>query len=111
MTRAILERCEAFKKHSMVDDELDDPGSHDLTATVNWTFVELAGGRAGLEVVDFKSQNKFLLDEGLLSQLEVETENAGSDSERLSFSTAAREMILPDGMASKFQVMVQRKVN
>ena len=97
-----------FRKHALVDDVLENPGSHDLTATVNWTFVEKAGRRVGLEVVDFKPQNKFLIDEGLLSQLEIETQNAVSDSERVRLSTAAREMILPDGMASKFQVMVQQ---
>jgi SAM-dependent MidA family methyltransferase len=100
-----------FRKHAIVDDVLADPGSHDLTTTVNWTLVEHLGRRHGLEVVDLKRQDKFLLDEGLLTQLEVETQNANSESERLRLSTAAREMILPDSMASRFQVLVQRKVD
>jgi len=98
-----------FRGHVMVDDVLVDPGFHDLTATVNWTFVEKLGRRLELEVVDFKPQHKFLLDEGFLSQLEIDTQHADSDAERTRLRTAAREMILPDRMASKFQVMVQRK--
>lgn len=99
----------AFQRHTLAEHLLADPGSKDLTATVNWTFVEKVGQLLQLEVVDFKSQDKFLLDEGLLSQLESETK-ACSESEKLRMSTAAREMILPGGMATNFQVMIQRKV-
>ena len=98
-----------FRKHSFVGDLLANPGSQDLTATVNWTAVEKLGELHQLEVVDFKRQDKFLMDAGLLDQLEVESRNANGDVERLRLSTAAREMILPDGMAAKFQVMTQRK--
>jgi hypothetical protein len=33
-----------------------------------------------------------------------------SDAERVRLSTGAREMILPGGMASSFQVLVQKRV-
>ena len=98
-----------FRKHSFVDDLLANPGGQDLTATVNWTAVEKLGELHQLEVVDLKPQDKFLLDEGLLDQLEIESRKAIGDADRLRLSTAAREMILPDGMAAKFQVMTQRK--
>ncbi len=98
-----------FRDHALVEDVLSNPGAQDLTATVNWTFVEKIGQQLQLEVVDFKPQDKFLLDEGLLGQLELENQGA-ADSEKLRLSTAAREMILPNGMAASFQVMVQRKV-
>ena len=98
-----------FRKHSFVEDVLASPGSHDLTATVNWTAVEKLGGLHQLEVVDFQPQDKFLIDAGLLNQLEIESRNANGDADRLRLSTAAREMILPDGMAARFQVMTQRK--
>ena len=98
-----------FRNHSLVDDVLANPGSHDLTATVNWTAVGKLGELHQLEVVDFKPQDKFLIDAGLLDQLEIESRNANSDADRLRLSTGAREMILPDSMAVKFQVMTQRK--
>ena len=99
-----------FRKHSFVDDVLANPGSQDLTATVNWTAVEKLGEFHQLELVEFKRQDKFLIDTGLLNQLEIESGRASGDADRLRLSTAAREMILPDGMAANFQVMTQRKV-
>src|SRR5688572_16477030 len=98
-----------FRRHTFVDDLLVDPGSHDLTATVNWTAVEKIGQQHQLEVIEFKPQDRFLIDAGLLNQLEVESRNASGDAERIRLSTIAREMILPDGMAAKFQVMTQQK--
>ena len=99
-----------FSKHQMIEDVLANPGFNDLTSTVNWTAVERIGERHRLKVVDFKPQDKFLIDQGLLTQLEIESQHAGSDAERVRLSAAAREMILPHGMGASFQVMVQRRV-
>jgi SAM-dependent MidA family methyltransferase len=49
------------------------------------------------------------LDNGFLEQFEMESSRAKNEAERLQLSVAAREMILPDGMAGSFQVLVQRK--
>jgi SAM-dependent MidA family methyltransferase len=97
-----------FHRHEFVDDLLAQPGGQDLTTTVNWSFVKSTGARLGLEVVEFERQDRFLLAAGLLEQLEVESRQCESESERLRLSTAAREMILPGGMASHFQVLVQK---
>ena len=99
----------SFHRHQFVDDLLSQPGDHDLTTTVNWSLVKSAGARLGLEVVEFDRQDKFLLAAGFLEQLEVGSRLSGDDAERLRISTAAREMILPDGMASRFQVLVQKR--
>jgi SAM-dependent MidA family methyltransferase len=99
-----------FYRHRFVDDLLARPGEQDLTTTVNWSFVKSAGARLGLEVVHFERQDRFLLAAGLLEQLEIESHACEDEAERLRLSTAAREMILPDGMASHFQVLVQKKL-
>ncbi|HEV2828875.1 MAG TPA: SAM-dependent methyltransferase [Pyrinomonadaceae bacterium] len=98
-----------FHRHQFVADLLADPGGHDLTTTVNWSFVKAVGARLGLEVLEFERQDKFLLANGFLEQLETESAVAENEAERLRLSSAAREMILPDGMAAHFQVLVQRK--
>jgi SAM-dependent MidA family methyltransferase len=98
-----------FREHQFVDDLLAQPGEHDLTTTVNWSFVKAAGKRFGLRVVEFQRQDKFLLAAGFLEQLELQSGQCENEAERLSVTTAAREMILPDGMASHFQVLVQQK--
>jgi SAM-dependent MidA family methyltransferase len=100
-----------FKRHRLVDDLLADPGEQDLTTTINWTFVKHVGAKLGLRTVDFERQDKFLLSAGLLTQLQSESERAVSEAEQLRLSTAAREMILPGGMATSFQVLVQEKVS
>ena len=63
-----------------------------------------------MHVVDFSSQDKFLLQAGLLEEMEYRMTVTDSDAERLRLSTGAREMILPGGMGSSFQVLVQRRV-
>ena len=95
-----------FLRHEFVDDVLAQPGEYDLTTTINWTQVMKA---FGFEVIEFASQDKFLLKEGLLEELERMLENVQTDAEKLTLSTSAREMILPGGMASSFQVLVHKK--
>jgi len=98
-----------FRRHQFVDDLLADPGEHDLTTTVNWNVVKSVAARLGFEVVEFERQDQFLLQAGFLEQLELESSSAESEAQRLRLSTAAREMILPDGMAARFQVLVLKK--
>jgi SAM-dependent MidA family methyltransferase len=98
-----------FYRHAFVDNVLASPGDYDLTTTINWTAVRTAGERLGLRTVEFSRQDKFLLAAGLLDQLAVRCEKIG-EAERIRLRTAAREMILPNGMAASFQVLVQEKV-
>ncbi len=98
-----------FSRHGFVEDLLAGPGEFDITASVNWTQVKTTGERLGFEIVEFTSQDKFLLNAGLLEELERKLATLENTAEKLSLTTGAREMILPGGMASSFQVLVQRK--
>lgn len=100
-----------FARHGFVDDILGQPGECDLTSSVNWTQVRRTGENLGLQLIEFTSQDKFLLRAGFLEQMEHQLSMAKSDAEKLSLTTGAREMILPGGMASSFQVLVQRLVS
>ena len=99
----------SFYNHTLAENILARPGEQDLTTTIDWTFVKRLGEALGFETVEFERQDKFLLAAGLLNQLEVEAQGTESEAEKLRLSTAAREMILPDGMAAHFQVLVQKK--
>jgi SAM-dependent MidA family methyltransferase len=99
----------AFSKHGFVDDVLAQPGEYDITSSVNWTQVKTTGEGLGLQVVEFTSQDKFLLGAGLLEELELRLQSAPTDADKLRLTTDAREMILPGGMASHFQVLVQKR--
>lgn len=98
-----------FSKHGFVDDLLSAPGEYDLTSSVNWTQVITTGERLGLEVVEFSSQDKFLLKAGLLDELERGLKRAKRTADQVRLNTDAKEMILPGGMASSFQVLVQKR--
>jgi SAM-dependent MidA family methyltransferase len=99
----------AFEKHQLSENILDNPGSQDITTTVNWTQVKRIGEEAGLRTIELERQDRFLIREGFLEELEQRVLEAADEAERLSLKTNAREMILPSGMAASFQVLVQEK--
>lgn len=99
----------AFRGHEFVADVLRNPGGHDLTTTVNWTQVINEGEAAGLKTLSLERLDGLLLRAGLIEELEREGARAASEAEAASLRLGAREMILPGGMASHFQVLVQKK--
>ncbi len=54
------------RAHRSDSDPLSDPGQKDITAHVNFTGVALAAQEAGLSVLGYTSQGRFLLNAGLL---------------------------------------------
>lgn len=58
------------RAHLADTDALAGVGSKDITAHVNFTGVALAGQEAGLEVLGYTSQGRFLLNCGLLGGIE-----------------------------------------
>jgi SAM-dependent MidA family methyltransferase len=59
--------------HLADGDALADVGSKDITAHVNFTGIALAGQEAGLEVLGYTSQARFLINCGLLGGMEDAT--------------------------------------
>jgi SAM-dependent MidA family methyltransferase len=99
----------AFSKHGFVDDVLSAPGEYDITSSVNWTQVKASGERLSLQVVEFESQDRFLLRSGLLEELEQRLKRIETQADQVQLTTDAREMILPGNMAASFQVLVQQR--
>ena len=58
------------RAHLADADALADVGEKDITAHVNFTGIALAGQEAGLDVLGYTSQGRFLLNCGLLDGLE-----------------------------------------
>jgi SAM-dependent MidA family methyltransferase len=98
-----------FHRHHLVDNVLARPGEQDLTTTVDWTQIKEAGRRAGLRAVRLERLDHFLLSEGLLGQLAEMLNQTKDQVEALRLSTSAREMVMPNGLAASFQVLVQEK--
>ena len=61
------------RAHMADGDPLSDVGLKDITAHVNFTGIALAGQEAGLEVLGYCTQARFLLNCGLLSHMEKGT--------------------------------------
>lgn len=99
----------AFAGHRFVEDVLAQPGDYDITSSVNWSQVQASGARVGFTTVEFAQQDRFLMDAGLLSELERNLNSLTSDADKLALTAGAREMILPGGMGSSFQVLVQKR--
>jgi SAM-dependent MidA family methyltransferase len=99
----------AFSRHAFVDDVLAQPGDYDITSSVNWSQVQAASARLGFTTVEFAPQDRFLMRAGLLDELGRALNRMTSDADKLSLTAGAREMILPGGMASSFQVLVQKR--
>jgi len=59
------------KAHQVDDNPLADVGQKDITAHVNFTGVAMAGNDADLGVLGYCNQAHFLINCGLLSQMEV----------------------------------------
>ena len=98
-----------FQRHGFVDDLLANPGKHDLTTTVDWTQIKAAGEHAGLQTIRFQRLDEFLMQEGLLDELERSCDEQSGSAEVLRLRTSARELIMPNGMASSFQVLIQQR--
>ncbi len=56
----------AHRAHRRDDDVLAQPGEKDLTAHVNFTGIALAAQGAGLDVIGYTGQGRFLINAGLI---------------------------------------------
>jgi SAM-dependent MidA family methyltransferase len=95
--------------HQVSGDVLSQPGHRDLTTTIDWTQLREAGDRVGLPTIRHERLDRFLLRESLLDELETTARDAESAQQAI-LRAGARELIMPNGMAASFQVLVQRKI-
>jgi SAM-dependent MidA family methyltransferase len=100
----------SFKRHEFVADVLANPGEQDITSSVDWSAVIRTGEALGFRKVIHERQDRFLMNEGLLEELELRVGETADEAERARLRASCRELILPDGMAASFQVLVQEKL-
>jgi SAM-dependent MidA family methyltransferase len=84
------------RAHRADPDPLADVGAKDITAHVNFSALALAGQDAGLEVLGYTSQARFLMNCGLLDLLQ------GAD---LRTSTHAQKLLTEHEMGELFKVI------
>ncbi|MEK7389690.1 MAG: SAM-dependent methyltransferase [Elusimicrobiota bacterium] len=96
----------AFRSHSASSYVTREPGSQDLTASVDFEAIIAAGYEAQLTVDSYGTLSKFLIDGGIGAWIEHAEGPGPSDyRERAQIKT----LIHPEGMGEIFKVLVQRK--
>ena len=84
------------KAHQVDGDPLHDVGQKDITAHVNFTGLALAGNEAGLDVLGYCNQARFLINCGLLTQMEAAD---------LPARVMAQKLIMEHEMGELFKVI------
>ncbi|MDR2838846.1 MAG: SAM-dependent methyltransferase, partial [Azonexus sp.] len=78
------------------------PGLQDVTAHVDFTAIAAAADGAGLDVLGYTSQGRFLLECGILDRL---SEIPNASTEYLRAASAVNKLLLPHEMGELFKVI------
>jgi len=97
----------AYHRHRASEDPFVRVGAQDLTAHVNFSALEDASAREGLQTLGLTTQHRFLIALGLADRIaELSSSSAPADVRR---RLAMMSLIHPEGMGGIFRVLVQGK--
>jgi SAM-dependent MidA family methyltransferase len=99
----------AYRDHRVVENVLDAPGDQDLTAHVNFTALELWGRHSGLVKTGLVTQSQFLVALGRANEFADLYEPGQSEIDKLRARLLLKNLIHPEGLGEKFQVLIQHK--
>jgi SAM-dependent MidA family methyltransferase len=99
----------AYRDHGVTENILDAPGEQDLTSHVNFTALDHWGRGAGLERAGLVTQSEFLVALGRANEFADLYEPGQSEIEKLRARLLLKNLIHPEGLGEKFQVLIQRK--
>ncbi|HEX4643337.1 MAG TPA: SAM-dependent methyltransferase [Candidatus Acidoferrales bacterium] len=99
----------AYRDHAVNENLVDAPGEQDLTSHVNFTAVDLWGGRVGLVRTGLVTQSQFLVALGRGNEFADLYEPGQSEMEKLRARLLLKNLIHPEGLGEKFQVLIQHK--
>ena len=99
----------AYRDHRVTENVLDAPGEQDLTSHVNFTALQVWGRRAGLERTGLVTQSQFLVALGRENEFADLYEPGQSEVEKLRARLSLKNLVHPEGLGEKFQVLIQHK--
>jgi SAM-dependent MidA family methyltransferase len=85
------------------------PGEQDLTSHVNFTALQVWGRRAGLQRTGLVTQSQFLVALGKANEFADLYDPGQSEIEKLRARLLLKNLIHPEGLGEKFQVLIQHK--
>ena len=106
--RRALGSLRGYYQHKMIDNVLEHPGEMDITTHIHFDFLVQKGQQLGLKLLTKLRQDEFLLKAGILQELE-DHYDPNPFSEVSKRNRAIRSLIMPSGISSFFQIMVQEK--
>jgi len=95
-----------YRRHTALEDVLEEPGERDITAHVNFTALEEAGAVLGLRSERFETLAQLLLAAGEADQFAAAL-GAGTDAEQLRRRMQLKTLLF--GMGETFRVLWQRR--
>ena len=97
-----------FFRHYQLDDVLLYPGLIDITASVDFTAIATTGVDVGLDLIGYTTQANFLINCGVISQLEAKKQQL-DNVEYLKMSNQVNRLISPGEMGEIFKVLAFSK--
>jgi SAM-dependent MidA family methyltransferase len=99
-----------YQRHTSSENPYERIGCQDITAHVDFTALQRAGGEEGLENLYFGAQYRFLVGLGFVEAL-MELESREADETRArALRLTLKNLILPEGgMGDIFKILVQGK--
>jgi len=91
----------AYKNHKVFKEFLHDPGKSDLTSSLNFSAFIKKAEEVGVKVLNFCELDKFLIECGILEELEGE--------DKLKERLQAKILLLPQMMGKVFKVLILKK--
>ena len=98
----------AYHRHRAHEDLLARPGQQDLTAHVNFSHLEDAATAHGFRPLGRTTQDRFLVTNGILERFTGDQEAWGTP-QSVARRRAALQLLHPDGMGRRFQVLFLAK--
>jgi SAM-dependent MidA family methyltransferase len=99
----------AYRDHVATENILNAPGNQDLTSHVNFTALDCWGKRAGLLRTGLVTQSQFLVALGRDNEFGDLYEPGYTEIENLRARLLLKNLIHPEGLGEKFQVLIQHK--
>jgi SAM-dependent MidA family methyltransferase len=96
----------AYHRHRVSEELLVRVGEQDLTAHVNLTALAAEAEALGLHVAGSTTQDRFLIANGILDDLDAEAQGPLAATKR---RLQAKQLIHPQGMGTTFKVVVLTK--
>lgn len=99
-----------YRQHQADDDPYTAVGDKDITAHVDFTALQQAGAEAGLDLLWFGEQYRFLMGLGFFEELVSLQARCRDEREARALRLTLKNLILPEqGMGETFKVLVQGK--